>query len=148
MLPLGERTEMCSRLASSKRASKVQALNPFPCKHLAWLESTLPAQNLFFINGTVLRRAYALPCLSAGMDINLQLLGSWCNSLEDSNEVTRGSSFVWEFFCICPWTEEEFCNRTYLLQPCYSPGKCCAGQSGRTWQSHSEPLSLQHHQFN
>jgi len=54
----------------------LRALNPFHHKHSAGLESILPVQNLFFINGTLLRQAYALPCLSVGMDVNRQLLGS------------------------------------------------------------------------
>lgn len=125
----------------------LRALSPSHCKPSAQLESILPMQNLFFIHSTMLRWAYALLCLSVGMDVNHQLLGSQFNSLEDSSEIPGSSSFMWEFFCICHWTEVGFCNRLYVLQPYSSLGKCCSCQSSRIWQSCSELLSLWLQQF-
>lgn len=66
----------------------LRAPSLFHCKHLARLESILLVQIVFFITGTVVRQADALPCLSVEMDISCQLLGS----LKDSNKVTGGSS--------------------------------------------------------
>lgn len=122
----------------------LRALSPSHCKLSAQLESVLPMQNLFFIHGTMLRWAYALPCLSVA---NHQLLGLQFNSLEDSNEIPGSISFTWEFFCICHWTEVGFCNRLCVLQPYSSLGKRCSCQSSRIWQSCSEPLSLWLQQF-